>query len=72
MQYEHLLLDEEKEKFISWIPLYHNSLIGKYSAGTYNYKSLNLEEKAFHKKTNDLNEGYRFHFRIHPEFSARF
>ncbi|MDT0647456.1 YjbH domain-containing protein [Zunongwangia sp. F260] len=72
MRYAQLLLEEQPEKAILWFPLYHNRPIGKYEAGTYNYSSLNLEEKAFYKEANDLYESYRFHFRIHPDFAARF
>ncbi|UZH54634.1 YjbH domain-containing protein [Salinimicrobium tongyeongense] len=72
MHYAGLLLGQENLKNISWIPVYHNTPVGKYRAGTYEYSGLTQDDRQFYRHHNNFQEDYRFHFRVHPELSARF
>ncbi|MDT0650324.1 YjbH domain-containing protein [Autumnicola edwardsiae] len=72
MRYAKLLLRDVQDKNIVWAPLYHNFPIGNYNAENYNYRPLTKEDKTFFKRNNSWFKGYRFHFRIHPNFAARF
>ncbi|MDX1754304.1 MAG: YjbH domain-containing protein, partial [Salinimicrobium sediminis] len=72
MRYAELLLGEEVEQDLVWIPLYHNTPIGRFDAGSYRFTELSKEDRLFYRQHNSFQEDYRFHFRIHPDFSARF
>jgi hypothetical protein len=57
---------------LSFIPIYHNVPIGKYTAEGYNYSSLTqLETEAF-QTHNKVLKNYRISVRIQPEVIARF
>ena len=71
MTYADLLLSETVEKELLWIPIHHNQPIGRYSAEEYKFSELTAADKAFFRRANELS-AYRFHFRIHPDFAARF
>ena len=68
--YASMLADESRA--IAWVPLYHNRPMGVYEGKGFTYRVLNEEERMFFKQKNNLAQGYRFHFRISPDFSARF
>lgn len=70
LTYAGLVADESR--FVVWIPLYHNRPIGAYEGSSLAYRELKDEERAVFKARNNLAKGYRFHFRIMPDFSARF
>ncbi|MCY2687783.1 YjbH domain-containing protein [Salinimicrobium sp. TH3] len=72
MRYADLLLQEMEKKPLVWIPLYHNTPIGEYHANSYRFSSLSEEDRRFYRQYNSFQEAYRFHLRIHPDFSARF
>lgn len=55
-----------------FIPLYMNRPMGVYSRQTLSYRPVTAEEKAFFRKKNHLPSGYRWNFRLSPDFSARF
>lgn len=66
------LLAKERKEEIFWIPMYHNTPIGIYTSGSYEFSDLSPEDKLFFRENNSLGKGYRFSFRIHPDLSARF
>ena len=70
LAYAGLVADETRH--VVWIPLYHNRPMGAYEGGRLAYRGLSDEERAVFKAENSLAQGYRFHFRIMPDFSARF
>lgn len=72
MYFADLLTPEIKEKELVWVPVYHNRPIGNYSSGSYEFSPLSRADRIFFSEENQLFKGYRFHFRIHPEFIARF
>jgi len=55
-----------------FIPLYLNRPMGVYDRKTLTYRPVTPEEKALLKTNNRLPSGYRWNFRIGPDFSARF
>ena len=74
MEYANLLLaDEEFDgKILVYIPLYHNTPIGSYTAGDFDFKALNKDDRKFYKAENNPFKDYRFHFRLNPDIAARF
>ncbi|UJH89858.1 YjbH domain-containing protein [Antarcticibacterium sp. 1MA-6-2] len=68
MRYANLLLQEEQKELI-FVPLHHSRPIGNYTADTFEFSALSKEDRRFFR---DEISGYRFHFRIHPDLSARF
>ncbi|NJY64074.1 YjbH domain-containing protein [Salinimicrobium sp. CDJ15-81-2] len=72
IRYAQLLPGEEADQNLIWIPLYHNTPIGRFTADSYEFSGLSKEDRLFYRKHNSFQEDYRFHFRIHPDFSARF
>ncbi|GAB2767896.1 YjbH domain-containing protein [Salinimicrobium soli] len=71
MRYAGLMLQDETEKALVWIPMHHNRPIGNYVAGSDRFFQLSQAEREFYRSNNSLSS-YRFHFRINPDFSARF
>ncbi|HSI76993.1 MAG TPA: YjbH domain-containing protein [Lunatimonas sp.] len=70
LTYAGLVANEARH--VVWVPLYHNRPMGVYEGNDLRYRTLeNVEREAF-KARNNLSRGYRFHFRIMPDFSARF
>lgn len=55
-----------------FIPLYMNRPMGVYDRETLSYRPVSAEEKAFFRRNNRLPTGYRWNFRLSPDFSARF
>lgn len=72
MRYANLLLAGTENKHIIWIPLHHNTPVGRYTADSYKFNTLSKDDRLFYREHNSFQEDYRFHFRIHPDFSARF
>ncbi|GHA46160.1 hypothetical protein GCM10007103_29060 [Salinimicrobium marinum] len=74
MRFANLLLQHSGflEKPLVWIPLYHNTPIGSYTAGDFSFKELSANDRKFFRKENHFFRDYRFHLRVHPEVSARF
>ena len=72
MEYAELLLDSNEVRIpVVWIPLYHNRPMGAYRSGDFRYRPLQESERRMFKTFNDLTD-YRFHFRLMPDFNARF
>ena len=72
IHYASLITKDLTAEPVVWVPLHHNTPIGKYSTRTFEFYNLSREERSFYRKNNAFQEAYRFHFRIHPDFSARF
>ena len=75
MQLAKLILDKLKEQprnKLSFIPIYHNVPIGKYTAETYTYSSLTQSETEAFQTHNKVLKNYRLSIRIQPEVIARF
>lgn len=73
IRYAKLLLSEmtPQSKEVVWVPMYHNTLMGSYTEG-HAYQPLTAEDRLFFREQNSLHRGYRFHFRLQPDLSARF
>ena len=72
MEYAKLEASKDAKKAIVWIPVFHNRPMGAYHQEDYRFRKLKAEELSYFKKKNDLAGGYRFHFRIMPDFRARY
>lgn len=68
--YAGLVADESRH--VVWVPLYHNRPMGVYEGNDLRYRPVDDREREAYKEKNNLARGYRFHFRIMPDFSARF
>lgn len=68
--YAGLVADESRH--VVWVPLYHNRPMGVYEGRELRYRPLESGEREAFNSRNSLAGGYRFHFRIMPDFSARF
>ncbi|WP_158860058.1 YjbH domain-containing protein [Lunatibacter salilacus] len=55
-----------------FIPLYMNRPMGVYDRQTLSFRPVTAGERAFFRKKNRLPTGYRWNFRVSPDFSARF
>ncbi|MFV8226332.1 YjbH domain-containing protein [Christiangramia aquimixticola] len=73
IQYAELLMtDRTRDKNFLWIPLLHNVPIYVYDTQNLKSRLLSFAEKEFFQKNNKPFRNYRFNFRLHPQFSARF
>jgi len=74
MEYAALLLADEDfdGKILVYIPLYHNTPIGSYIGGDFDFKTLSDEDLTFYKAENHPFNDYRFHLRLNPDIAARF
>jgi hypothetical protein len=75
MQLAKLILDNSGEQHynkLSFIPMYHNVPIGKYTAEAYNYSSLTQSETEAFRTYNKVLKNYRLSLRIQPEVISRF
>ncbi|MFZ9982268.1 MAG: hypothetical protein ACO3FI_09580 [Cyclobacteriaceae bacterium] len=72
MQLAELKIHRLVKKPVVWIPLYHNKPMGTYRQGDYVFRPIRKEENKFFRQHNDLQQGYRFHFRLMPEYNANF
>lgn len=74
MQYANLLLPQVDSvgKTLIYIPLYHNNPIGSYTPREFNFKALDVEDRAFFRAKNKPFKNYRFHLRVKPDIAARF
>jgi len=75
MQLAKLILDNPKgqpQNKLSFIPIFHNVPMGKYTAETYTYSSLTQSETAAFRTHNKVFKNYRLSIRIQPEVIARF
>src|SRR5690606_30691837 len=72
LQYAQRLLEEGEDRVITWVPLYNNKPVAAYSGSQLQFRRITEEEKIFFKRNNNLLKGYRFHFRIMPDFHGRF
>jgi hypothetical protein len=70
LAYAGLVADESRH--VVWIPLYHNRPLGVYEGTNLRYRPMEVGEREAFKARNNLARGYRFHFRIMPDFSGRF
>jgi len=71
-QYAQRLLKGEEDRVITWVPLYNNRPMGAYSGHELQFRQVSQKEKIYFKRHNNLAKGYRFHFRIMPDFQGRF
>ena len=71
-QYAQRLLEVEEDRVITWFPLYNNTPVAAYSGDELQLRGINEEERSYFKRNNNLFKGYRFHFRIMPDFHGRF
>src|SRR5690606_12940942 len=67
LQYARQLLPDSLQQQVFFIPLEHNSPMGVYGEGN-EFSPLSREDRAFFRKNNSTSKGYRFSFRIHPDF----
>ena len=75
MRFAQLLLENDTTSVYNlhyYVPIFHNTPIGKYNAETLEYLPLTIADKKFYKATNNVFENYRFSVRIHPEVISRF
>ena len=72
MEFANLALGELLTKPVIWIPLFHNTPMGAYRQGDYHVRPLQQEEEIYFQLQNDPAKSYRFHFRIMPDFRAKF
>jgi hypothetical protein len=72
MELAELQIKDLVQKPIVWIPLYHNRPMGAYRQGDYAFRPVRKNETEFFRQNNDLQQGYRFHFRLMPEFNVNF
>ena len=71
-QFAQKLLEGEEERVITWVPLYNNKPVAAYIGKQLQFRRITEEESGYFKRNNNLLEGYRFHFRIMPDFHGRF
>ncbi|GGF31752.1 YjbH domain-containing protein [Echinicola rosea] len=67
-----IIEDTGSDKPLILIPSYHNQPMGAYAGNQGSFRQLDVEQWGYFKKNNTKMGGYRFHFRIMPEVSARF
>jgi hypothetical protein len=72
MELAELQIQGSVKKPVVWIPLFHNRPMGAYRQGDFAFRSLRKGEAEFFRLNNDLQNGYRFNFRLMPEFNANF
>ena len=71
-QYGRKILGEQEERVVTWVPMYNNKLMGTYNGEHLRFNAINAEKQAFFKEHTRSSQGYRFHFRIVPDFHGRF
>src|SRR5690606_34507096 len=64
--------EKKEDRVITWIPLHNNKPMGAYQGDRLQFRYLDNQEIDFFKAHNNLAKGYRFHFRIMPDFHGRF
>ncbi|GAA4313798.1 hypothetical protein GCM10023164_08970 [Christiangramia aestuarii] len=57
---------------ITWLPLYHNKLVGAYEASSFQLTTISQQQREFFNRNNKPFKNYRFSFRLHPEVVSRF
>lgn len=57
---------------VGFIPLYMNRPIGVYDRQRFSYRHMSARDREFLRSRNRLPSGYRWNFRLSPDFSARF
>ncbi|SDR77862.1 YjbH domain-containing protein [Christiangramia echinicola] len=63
---------ELPRKNSTFFPVFHNQLMGRYEAQTYNFSPLSESDRHFYAENNKVFKNYRFNFRLHPEVVSRF
>jgi hypothetical protein len=70
LEFAYKILNEKTDKFLIFIPLFHNRPMGEYYGKKFFFKELGKEERQLFDQTPGT--GYRLNLRLAPDFTAQF